>query len=176
VRVYYEATDPEAPTTPFLVVRSASDGDPVVLAVTPPGEPMPAPAPPQRRLTPTTVFAVGLTMFTAAYVATGLTAAYVRTHCTDAVEANCVRHAGTLMVPVAGPFLVGTRTHDPRDYALGVVQGAGLLLAVIGGIFVMTDRHQQRALDEQGIRISKNARFRPEGGPAGAQLTIAGRF
>lgn len=176
VRVYYEATDPEAPATPFLVVRSASGGDPVVLAVTPPGEPMPMPAPRQRRLTPTTVFAVGLATFTAAYLATGLTAAYVRRHCHDEIEANCVRHAGTLVVPVAGPFMVAARTHDPRDYALGAVQGAGLLLAIIGGIFVMTDRHQQRALDEQGLRIAENTRLRPGGGPAGAALAIHGRF
>lgn len=175
VRIHYESTDPEALPTPFLVARSPSGGDPLVLAITPPGEGMPPPPPRRRRLTPTTVFAVGLAAFTAAYLASGLTAAYVRRHCDEDAEANCIRRAGTLMVPVAGPFLVATRSHDPRDYALGVVQGAGFLLAVLGGIFMITDHHQ-RALDEDGIRISKNTRLRPGGGVASAQLAVGGRF
>jgi hypothetical protein len=173
--VHYEATDPGAPPTPFLVVRSASSGAPLVLAVTPPGEGLPPPPPRQRRLTPTTVFAVGLAMFTVSYVASGLTAAYVRRHCVEDNHATCGRRAGMLTVPVAGPFVVGSRTRDPRHYALGIVQGAGLLLAAISGIFALIDHHQ-RALDERGIQLSRNTRLRTEGGPAGAQLTIDARF
>ncbi|MBZ5709458.1 hypothetical protein [Nannocystis pusilla] len=175
VRVHYEAIDPAAPATPFLVVRSATGGEPIVLAVTPPGEGLPPPPRRQRRLTPTAVFAVGLAMFTVSYIASGLTAAYVRRHCVEDSQATCIRRAGTLTIPVAGPFLVASRTRDPRDYALGVVQGAGLLLAAIGGIFALTEHHQ-RAVDERGIRLSRNTRLRPEGGPAGAQLTIDARF
>lgn len=172
VRTYYRAPASGEPTTPFMVAESLTGGAPLVLAITPPGEPLPAPSPRQRRLTPTTVFAVGVATFTASYLASALTAIYVRRHCTDPIEMDCVRHAGTLTVPVAGPFLVATRTHDPRDYALGAVQAAGLFTAVLGAIFMLTDRHQQRALDQQGIRISRHARLRPEAGG----LTVHARF
>jgi hypothetical protein len=174
VMVHYGAsTDPAVPTTPYFVVRSASGGPPIVIAVTPPGEPMPPP-PSRRRLPSSTAFAVGLLTFGAGYVATALHGKHMSNDCEG--EAACQRHASTLMIPLAGPIMVANHTRDARHVALATVQGAGLLLTVIGAIVMLSERHSQRALDESGIRLSKNTRLRPDGGPAGGQLTIHGRF
>lgn len=178
IQVQVESMPPEtppddSPTPPFLVVRSGS-GRALVLAVTPPGEPLPIPR--RRRLSPATPLILGLATFVFSYVATGAGASQQWENCRLDGGAGCRQRASAMMIPLAGPILVANQTRDPRQYAFATLQGAGLLLTVIGVVALLFARERRQALDARGLRISKNTAIRPDGGPGGGQLTVHASF
>lgn len=163
-----------SPTPPFLVARSLTGGPPIVLAVTPPGEAMPVPRPHRPPLA--MAFGVGLLSFVLSYSATVVGARHMRVGCGDDGDEPCIRYARTMLIPLAGPMIVATHTRDPRQYVFAALQTASVLLAVIGAIAFLHDRHRRRILDERGIRIARNTALRPDGGPSGGGLTVHTRF
>lgn len=159
------------PTPPFLVVRTTS-GRPLVLAVTPPGDPPPPPRP--RRRWHAAPFALGLATFALSYLAAWAAATDFREECEGGNQLACRREV-FMYIPVAGPLLAD-RSPRPGFAALTAFQAAGLVAAVVGAVAFLVDRHRREVLAARGIRLAKHTAIRLDGGPYGGQIALHQRF
>jgi hypothetical protein len=94
---------------------------------------------------------------------------------------RCRELSRDMFIPVAGPFMAMEHTkYATDDYSLAVagsLQGAGLLMGVIGTAMFVRDGRRNRIINEYGLRVAKNVNVRPNANPlGGGGLVLGGRF
>lgn len=124
----------------------------------------------------------GWIVFGVSYLLTASNAADLYDRCPGMSQpGRCKDLARDMFIPVAGPFMAMQHTkYATDDYSLAVagsLQGAGLLMAIIGTGMYVRDGQRNRIINEYGLRVSKNARLAPSS-PAigGGGLTLRARF
>jgi hypothetical protein len=124
----------------------------------------------------------GWIVFSVSYLLTASNAADLYDRCPGMSQpGRCRELARDMFIPVAGPFMAMEHTkYATDDYSLAVagsLQGAGLLMGIIGTAMFVRDGQRNRVINEYGLRVSKNVRIRPNANPlGGGGLVLGGRF
>jgi hypothetical protein len=124
----------------------------------------------------------GWIVFSVSYLLTASNAADLYDRCPGMSNpGRCKELARDMFIPVAGPFMAMEHTkYATDDYSLAVagsLQGAGLLMGLIGTSMYVRDGRRNRIINEYGLRVSRNASLSPSS-PAlgGGGLTLRARF
>lgn len=124
----------------------------------------------------------GWIMFSVSYLLTASNAADLYDRCPGMSDpGRCRELARDMFIPVAGPFMAMEHTkYATDDYSLAVagsLQGAGLLMGVIGTAMFVRDGQRNRIINEYGLRVSKNVRLAPKANAmGGGGLTLRAAF
>ena len=124
----------------------------------------------------------GWVVFSVSYLLTASNAADLYDRCPGMTQpGRCRELARDMFIPVAGPFMAMEHTkYATDDYSLAVsgsLQGAGLLMGVIGTAMFVRDGRRNRIINEYGLRVAKNVNVRPNANPlGGGGLVLRGQF
>ena len=124
----------------------------------------------------------GWIVFSVSYLLTASNAADLYDRCPGMSNpGRCRELSRDMFIPVAGPFMAMEHTkYATDDYSLAVagsLQGAGLLMGVIGTAMFIRDGRRNRIINEYGLRVAKNVNLRPNANPlGGGGLVLGGRF
>jgi len=109
----------------------------------------------------------GWTIFGASYLPTAFTGTQIYDWCSNnksgAERKDCRETGQLLMIPVAGPLMAIDKADNATEsYGLaltGAVQGAGLLMGVIGTAQFIRDGRRNDRINTQGVRVAKGLRI-----------------
>ena len=124
----------------------------------------------------------GWIVFSVSYLLTASNAADLYDRCPGMNNpGRCKELARDMFIPVAGPFMAMEHTkYATDDYSLAVagsLQGAGLLMGLIGTSMYIRDGRRNRIINEYGLRVAKNVNVRPNANPlGGGGLVLRGQF
>ncbi len=124
----------------------------------------------------------GWIVFSVSYLLTASNAADLYDRCNGMSNpGRCKDLARDMFIPVAGPFMAMQHTkYATDDYSLAVagsLQGAGLLMGLIGTSMFVRDGRRNRIINEYGLRVAKNVNVSPNANPlGGGGLLLRGRF
>lgn len=124
----------------------------------------------------------GWIVFSVSYLLTASNAADLYDRCPGMNNpGKCKELARDMFIPVAGPFMAMEHTkYATDDYSLAVagsLQGAGMLMGVIGTAMFVRDGRRNRIINEYGLRVAKNVNVRPNANPlGGGGLVLRGQF
>ncbi len=124
----------------------------------------------------------GWIVFSVSYLLTASNAADLYDRCPGMSNpGRCKELARDMFIPVAGPFMAMEHTkYATDDYSLAVagsLQGAGLLMGLIGTSMYIRDGRRNRIINEYGLRVAKNVNLRPNANPlGGGGLVLRGQF
>lgn len=124
----------------------------------------------------------GWIVFSVSYLLTASNAADLYDRCPGMGNpGRCRELARDMFIPVAGPFMAMEHTkYATDDYSLAVsgsLQGAGLLMGIIGTSMFVRDGRRNRIINEYGLRVAKNVNVRPNANPlGGGGLVLRGQF
>jgi len=124
----------------------------------------------------------GWIVFSVSYLLTASNAADLYDRCPGMSDpGRCKELARDMFIPVAGPFMAMEHTkYATDDYSLAVagsLQGAGLLMGLIGTSMYIRDGRRNRIINEYGLRVAKNVNVRPNANPlGGGGLVLRGSF
>lgn len=123
----------------------------------------------------------GWIVFSVSYLLTASNAADLYDRCPGMSNpGRCRELSRDMFIPVAGPFMAMQHTkYATDDYSLAVagsLQGAGLLMGVIGTAMFVRDGRRNRIINEYGLRVAKNVNVRPNANAFGGGLALGGRF